>query len=46
VRSLVLFVAAVALLIVIGYVSVTGARPALLPCTGGPVGTIDPNACQ
>jgi hypothetical protein len=45
VRSLVLFLAAVALLVVIGYVSVERARPALAPCTG-PVGTVDANACQ
>jgi hypothetical protein len=46
VRSLVLFLAAVALLVVVMYVSTLGANGTLPTCTRGPVGTSDANACK
>jgi hypothetical protein len=45
VRSLVVFLAAVAVLVIILYVSASAGRPALQNCTG-PVGTVDASACQ
>jgi hypothetical protein len=46
VRSLVLFLAAVAVLVIVMYLSTLGKNGILPTCTGGPVGTSDANACK
>jgi hypothetical protein len=46
VRSLVLLFLAIAVLVIVMWVSTLGAGGILPTCTGGPVGTTDANACR